>query len=370
MQKSNLVIIFELYNYYVVEFLLKLKERNRLMKDISVVIPCYNVEKYIDDCVESLVNQTFGINRMELIFVDDASTDGTLKKLALWESKYPDSILVVSLLENSRQGTARNVGMEYATGEYLGFVDSDDYVDITMYEKLYQVHQENDVNYVVCSRWNERPNGQKDRLGPREDGILDVTTYKYPNARLNMEAPSGIVQKLYNREWLMSLNVWFPDKLAYEDNYWGSIVNYYTEKVGLVKEPLYFYRFNESSTTQTQNSMKHLERLKIELMKLEELKKRNLFSLYQENIEFDFLKLYFSNSIIMFLTKFNEFPEGLIKEMQQTTRMNFPNWRENPLLGLYKDVNAICQMIDYPFESGNRQEVLCVYAHYKNVYQL
>ena len=141
--------------------------------------------------------------------------------------------------------------MEYATGEYIGFVDSDDYVDITMFEKLYQTHQENDVNFVVCARWNEHSSGEKDSLGPREDGILDLTTYKFPNARLGIEAPSGIVQKLYNREWLMSLEVWFPENIAYEDNFWGNIVNYYTQKVGLIKEPLYFYRNNEESTTQT-----------------------------------------------------------------------------------------------------------------------
>ena len=60
---------------------------------------------------------------MELIFVNDASTDSTLEKLAVWESQYSDSIIVISLLENSRQGAVRNIGMEYATGEYIGFVD-------------------------------------------------------------------------------------------------------------------------------------------------------------------------------------------------------------------------------------------------------
>ena len=143
-----------------------------------MIIPCYNVERYIDACVESLVNQTFGIERMELIFVNDASTDSTLEKLAVWESQYPDSITVISLTENCRQGAARNVGMEYATGEYIGFVDSDDYVDITMFEKMYQVHQENDVNFVVFARWNEQPNGEKVCFGPREDQILDLTTSK------------------------------------------------------------------------------------------------------------------------------------------------------------------------------------------------
>ena len=335
-----------------------------------MIIPCYNVERYIDACVESLVNQTFGIERMELIFVNDASTDSTLEKLAVWESQYPDSITVISLLENCRQGTARNVGMEYATGEYIGFVDSDDYVDITMFEKMYQVHQENDVNFVVCARWNEQPNGEKVCFGPRENQILDLTTSKLPNVRLSVEAPGGVVQKLYHREWLMSLDIWFPEQTAYEDNYFGSIVNYYAKKVGLVKEPLYFYRYNATSTTQTQNSMKHLERLNVELMKLEELKRRDLFTVFPENIEYGFLISYFVNSILIFLNRFEEFPDGLIIEMQQTTKKLFPNWRNNPLISMYRDVEAICQMLDYPFETGNKQEVLALYEHYRELYQL
>ena len=116
--------------------------------------------------------------------------------------------------------------------------------------------------------------------------------------------------------------------------------------------------------------MKHLERLKIELMKLDEMKHRDLFSIYQENIEYDFVRLYFVNSIITFLNRFDEFPEGLIKEMQKTTKELFPNWRNNPLIGMNKEVEAICQMLDYPFETGSRREVLISYAYYKEQYQL
>lgn len=125
------------------------------VKEISVVIPCYNVEKYIDECVESLVNQTFGIERMELIFVNDASTDSTLEKLAAWEQKYPDSIIVVTLVENSKQGTARNIGMEYASGTYLGFVDSDDYVELDMFQRMHELHEKEDVDCIICARYNE-----------------------------------------------------------------------------------------------------------------------------------------------------------------------------------------------------------------------
>ena len=288
------------------------------MKEISVVIPCYNVEKYIDECVVSLVNQTFGIEKMELIFVNDASTDQTLEKLALWEKQFPDSITVITLTENSKQGAARNVGMQYATGRYLGFVDSDDYVELSMFEKLYDLHQKEDVNCVICARYSSDINGTKRIFGPTTDEILDLTNSKLRSAMIGIKAPSGVTQRLYKREWLKNLDIWFPENIAYEDNFWISIVNYYTEKVGLIKEPLYYYRIYNLSTTQRKNSKHHLDRLEVELLKLNELMKRELYVAYKENIEYEFLCMYFANSVVMLLNRFDEIPEGLIQQMQYT----------------------------------------------------
>ena len=334
------------------------------MKEISVVIPCYNVEQYIDQCVESLVNQTFGIERMELIFVNDASTDSTLDKLAAWEQKYPNSIIVITLLENSKQGTARNIGMEYASGYYLGFIDSDDYVEHDMYERMYRFHKAHDVDCVICGRYNERlVDGKivRSTTGPKQDGIMDLQNQKYRSHAIGIAATSGVVQRLYKREWLLELGVTFPEKMAYEDNYFHGIVNYYLNKVGLIQAPLYHYRYNESSTCHLRNSLHHLDRLKVELMKLEELMKRNLYETYFQNIEFDFVYLYFVNTIVLMISRLDEIPEGIVQEMQRTVRTLFPNWRENELLKGEADIMSVCQMIDYPFEVGNKSEVSQVF---------
>ena len=330
-----------------------------------MVIPCYNVEKYIDECVESLVNQTLGIERMELIFVNDASTDTTLDKLAAWEQKYPDSIIVITLLENSKQGTARNIGMEYASGFYLGFLDSDDYVEHDMYEKMYKFHETYDVDCVVCGRYNERiVDGKliRNTSGPKQDGIMDLQKQKYKSYAIGQEATSGVVQRLYKREWLLELGVTFPEKLTYEDNYFNSIINYYLNRVGLISAPLYHYRYNASSTCHMRNSMHHLDRLKIELMKLEELMKRKLYDTYIQNIEYEFVQLYFVNTIVIILSRLDEIPEGIVHEMQRTVKTLFPNWRENELLkGQGEEIMSVCQMIDYPFKVGNKSEVLQVF---------
>ena len=167
--------------------------------------------------------------------------------------------------------------------------------------------------------------------------------------------------RLYKREWLLGVGVTFPENLMYEDNYFNGIVNYYFNRVGLISAPLYHYRYNESSTCHLRNTMHHLDRLKVELMKLEELMKRNLYDTYFQNIEFDFVYLYFVNTLAIMISRLDEIPEGIVHEMQRTVRTLFPNWRENELLKGEEDIMSACQMIDYPFEVGNKSEVQQVF---------
>lgn len=101
-----------------------------IYEKVSVIIPCFNATKYLPKCFMSLVQQTIGISQIELIFVDDASTDdgSTWNMLQEFERAYPESIMILKLEENMRQGGARNIALQYATGEYIAFVDADDFV--------------------------------------------------------------------------------------------------------------------------------------------------------------------------------------------------------------------------------------------------
>ncbi|MCR4687913.1 MAG: glycosyltransferase, partial [Lachnospiraceae bacterium] len=102
---------------------------------VSVIVPAYNVEDTLFDCIASLVMQT--LNDIEIIIVNDCSTDHTYMVMQMLEEKFPDKIIIIDSPVNRGPGGARNLGMEYASGDYIGFVDSDDYVAKDMYEKLY-----------------------------------------------------------------------------------------------------------------------------------------------------------------------------------------------------------------------------------------
>ena len=105
------------------------------MKKVSVIVPVYNAEKTLTDCLGNLVHQT--LEDIELILVNDASTDGSLEILLSCERQFPDKVLLINSSENLGAGGARNLALDMAQGEYVGFVDADDMVDSHMYEKLY-----------------------------------------------------------------------------------------------------------------------------------------------------------------------------------------------------------------------------------------
>ena len=118
---------------------------------VSVIVPVYGVEKYISKCLNSLVNQT--LNDIEIIVVNDGTKDNSQKIIDEYVKKYPDKVKSF-IKENGGQGSARNYGLKQATGEYIGYVDSDDYVELDMYEKLYNKAINDNLDIAICGNYN------------------------------------------------------------------------------------------------------------------------------------------------------------------------------------------------------------------------
>ena len=129
-------------------------------KKISIIVPCYNTERYIEECLESIVNQTIGIENIQLIIIDDASTDNSLEYILKYANKYPDSVLVEILKENCGQANARNIGIDLAETPYLVFVDSDDWISLDFCEKMLPSKDEDydfiQCGYIMWKEWEDR----------------------------------------------------------------------------------------------------------------------------------------------------------------------------------------------------------------------
>ena len=305
-------------------------ERVVMEKKISVIIPCYNVEKYIDRCVNSLVKQTFGVENMELIFVNDASTDSTYEKLCLWEAKYSDSILVINCGENKKQGAARNIGLGYASAPYIGFVDSDDWVELDMYEKMYKKAISTGADVVGVQHQREDANGKIYHEEKAYSGKMDVLCEVPDESYKGL--PGGIWSGLFKKKLIIENDIYFPENLAYEDNYWGVLIGYYIKSYYIIDEVLYHYFVNFDSTIMKKEGSHHLDRLVIEKMKLDELKKRGLYEANRDKIEFQFLLLYYINTLHTLLLRMKNIPYETICMMQREVCQEFPDFENNPYL--------------------------------------
>ncbi len=210
---------------------------------ISVVIPCYNVEKYIDDCLKSVLNQTF--KDYEVICVNDGSMDNTLEILKKYDVKIINQ-------DNKGVSAARNSGVLNSKGEYIAFIDSDDWVDNNYLEKLYLSITRNNCDIVLCSIIRKRPKSQKYRMHFTEENVysslqdkLDVS--KIPNC-------CYVMAKLYKKSLIEKKP--FKQGVYYEDVLWLPEIIKEANKIVVVPETYYYYRVSNNSIVKSKQTPK------------------------------------------------------------------------------------------------------------------
>lgn len=228
---------------------------------ISVIIPVYNVREYLTDCLQSVSSQTY--QNLEIILVDDGSTDGSGQVCDLWAQD--DSRIRVLHQENAGVSEARNAGIEASTGNYIGFIDADDWIEPDMYQKLLNSIIQNRTD-IAMSGYFDYPNGMDHGVSK---GIIPFPVSDYHDAVIPVLQRNGyftsIWNKLYTREAIFRQEgpVLLDPSLAYgEDEAWFFRVFSKCRKVSFVTEPLYHWRPRKESTTRTIQIMdKHLSLL-------------------------------------------------------------------------------------------------------------
>lgn len=310
------------------------------MAEISIIIPCYNVAEYIDRCLESVVEQTIGLDKLEILVINDASTDDTLGKLCQWEQRFPDNITVITYEENLRQGGARNIGLEHASGQYIGFVDADDWIDRDMFRLLYEKMITLKVDVVKCKFIREEYPGQHSLS---EDHRHDVEYAFTPKNGLyygwvtdcgNCGGYGHLGTGLYKKSLILEHNIYFPEKVAYEDNYFGCILNLYTGTLYILDKAMYHYFLNPASTITSANALHHLERLEVELMLIDDFRDRGALEVWHDEIELDFMERFYFNTWHIVFTRFSYIPD-IFQIMKKSILQLFPDYKKNPyLMGL------------------------------------
>lgn len=215
---------------------------------VSIIIPVYNTESLLQRCLESVTRQT--LREIEIICVDDGSTDGSAALLDSWAER--DARIKVIHQANGRQGKARNAAMHIATGEYIGMVDSDDYLPEEYFERLYSAAQRNDADIAVCGIIKEKRTHNRTVIAFDKEVVTSNTLEKL---RLcNCPPDFHPVNKLYRRALLESLELRFAEGVQYEDVMFVSRALCESERLVTVAECDYFYVLNPNSTVKSRQT--------------------------------------------------------------------------------------------------------------------
>lgn len=304
---------------------------------ISVIIPCYNVEKYIDECLESVISQSVGLDRLEIILVDDASTDSTVDKIKEFEKLYPDNVMVILCDKNGRQGTARNIGMSYATGEYISFVDSDDWIHPDMYSVLINIMDTTECD-IVQFRYSEMT---KEKPKEYYESISDVEfkLYDYGTDRKKYLLNSSVLNescttKLYRKSLLDRAGVKYAEGVAYEEPLFTYPLKFYVNKVAVTEEILYYYRINESGTmiSYMSNPSTMLQHLQVQQYVYIGMQGTEAMKNYKDEIDFYFIHSFYAETFYFMAMRGMAMPIVMLRYMIKTLKEYIPDYRNNPYI--------------------------------------
>lgn len=198
-----------------------------MQNKVSVIIPVYNVEKYLERCLDSVCNQT--LSDIEIICINDCSKDNSLKILKEY-AKEDGRIKLIDFEENKGTAVARNTGINEAQGEYIGFVDSDDYIDLDFYEKLYNKAIETDAD---TAKGTMRCIGSDKEIGYDRNNLIKKNfAYFY----------DSFTTAIYKTKFLKDNNILFPLNVNYfEDPYFSILAGLKYKKVSIVDNANYYY---------------------------------------------------------------------------------------------------------------------------------
>ena len=334
-------------------------EKKEINKKISIIVPVYNTEKYLDKCLDRLANQT--LEDIEIIVVNDGSPDNSQEIIDKYYKLYPNKIKAYKK-ENGGISSTRNFGLSKASGEYIGFIDSDDYLEYDMFEKLYNKAVSGNFDVTICN-----------------------TTLFYEDNTYEKTLQMSINKDIINKEKVKkSMNYFYPvlwDKIIkreliynedgtylefqygvwYEDMQW--LIKLYPKisSIGVVNESLHFYLQRGQSITYTYNDklydiIKNMDNV------IDYYKSKNIYNEYKEEIEYLYSRYAFA-TFMKRLAKskdkkvYKKGYEYAIKKVNDT----FPNYRknkylkENGLKGYYiKYFNRFLANLNYLIEKNKK----------------
>lgn len=299
------------------------------MIDLSVIVPVYNTAEdgMLEYCLNSLVRQT--LQSMEIIAVDDASTDDSLQILREYEKKYPGRIRVVASPENRRQGGARNLGLEIAQGRYIGFMDSDDWAVEDLFERMVKLADQTKADVVgtdMCRTYEHSmvPTQREECNTMDQTGIFD-----HERRKAYLLQPGPLVTKIYARHIFFEKEFRFPEHMSYEDNAVFIEIGMRIKHYEHIPEANIFYYQHGNSETHTIDMRRCQYRMEAMRIMMKYAEENGALREFRDVVEFHFSVLFYRNTLFSYMQHRGRKSYRFIKQMGEEMLRTFPDFREN-----------------------------------------
>lgn len=308
---------------------------------ISVIIPVYNSSTYLRKCLDSVVNQT--LKDIEIIVINDGSTDDSKNIIEEYTVKYKNIIFIDQ--ENKGIGKTRNIGIKKATGEYITFVDSDDYIKENMLEEYYKYAKKHNFDLVI---------GLYIKKINNKEIIFENNKFKTGNVKTTPQIlyliEYGPWAKLYKREMLINNNIYFDEKRKYEDMPFVSKALLKSKLIGQITEPYYYYIIHNNSETTTMDK-RVFDILDI-LKEIKDYYKREYY--LRDELDYVIIDKVTTYMLQQRVQKDNKLRIEFINAGYAFLNKNIKNWRGNKY---YKKTNFLKRIIK------NNKKILKIYCN-------
>ena len=289
------------------------------MPKVSVIVPVYNVEKYVEKCLDTLVNQT--LEDIEIIVVNDGSNDNSKDIIEKFIKKYPKKIVYLEK-ENGGLSDARNYGIPHATGKYIAFLDSDDYAELNTYKDMYELAEAENSDMVECDFVWEFPDKSINDIGAIYNGKHEMIE----------KARVVAWNKLIKKEILEKNKIKFPKGYRYEDIEFTYKLVPYLERISFLKKTCIHYMQRDNSISNTQNE-KTKEIINVFEDVFKYYKEKGIFEEYFQELEYTYTRVLLCSS----LRRICKIPDKKVRKnvinlTWNKLNTNFPNWKKNKIL--------------------------------------
>lgn len=293
------------------------------MTKVSIIVPVYNVEKYVKKCIKSLMNQT--LKEIEIIVVDDGSTDNSISIIE--KVAKDDERIKIFHKENGGLSDARNYGLKKAKGKYIAFLDSDDYVKSDLYQKMYEKAKKEKSDMVECNFFWAYPKDDSNNSLKKDIGE------KYSNQIEMMEKARVVAwNKLYKKEIIDNVGAIFPKGLRYEDIEFFYKLIPYIENVSFVKQPMIYYVQRKESIANTQNE-KTNDIFEVFENVFKYYKENQFYDKYKEVLEYTYARILLCSSFKRIVKiKDKQVKSELLNKTWVSLNEKFPYWKNNKIL--------------------------------------